>query len=87
MKQRISIAIIFMLVYFVSLTAQNTIISGKVLSQHNLQPIPGASITLLDKDSTIIVQSQTNEQGLFHLETAKVTTGNILSVSFVGFNT
>lgn len=87
MKQRISIAIIFILVCLVSLTAQNTIISGKVLSQNNSQPIQGASITLFDKDSTIIIQSQTNEKGIFHLETAKATTGNILSVSFIGFNT
>ncbi len=63
------------------------VISGKVVSQTDSKPIPAAAITLKDKDNTIILQSQADEKGNFKIDAPNITSDNILTASFVGYET
>lgn len=61
-------------------------VRGTVYDRESLDPMPGAGVQLLDKESKVVKSATTNDKGLFHL--SKVEAGNYtVKISFMGFQT
>lgn len=74
-----------LLALFAATQAYALVISGKVLSQNDSQPLPAASITLKNQDNAVILQSQADTNGNFSLKHDDITKGSTLTLSYVGF--
>lgn len=80
-----NLAIAFLLCLFSALNIHAVVISGKVVSASDSREIPAASVSLKDKDGNFIIQSQTDINGKFRLESSNTGKECVLTASFVGF--
>lgn len=71
---------------FISAQNNNTLITGKLIEEATLQPIPFASISLKEKESKKLITGTTSDDnGHFSLQTVK--TNFYVEISFMGFKT
>jgi len=79
--KRLAFTFILILLSFGNIVAQIKTISGKVIDQANLEPIPFATVTLLPSKETIT----TDDNGQFSFAVADTLQVNSVAVSFVGY--
>jgi TonB-linked SusC/RagA family outer membrane protein len=88
MKKQIFMQLLLTLLFvsFVSgLSAQKTVITGKVLSSSNKETLIGATIVEQDKDKRIINATITNVDGDFQLTLSRPVTQ--VTISYIGYKT
>ena len=78
---------LFSLFFSVSLFAQKTIVvNGKLLDKNSGSPIESATVYLSSaKDSTVIDYTISDKNGIFKLETKKITQPFFLKISYLGY--
>ncbi len=82
-----SLLSLFLVFFSYSLLAQNNIIvRGKLLDKTSQLPIESATVYLSTiKDSTVIDYTISDKNGVFKLETKKITTPFFLKISYMGY--
>ena len=80
--------LLLFLTNFLSFAQNNLVISGKILDKKNQLPLESATVYLSSvKDSTVIDYTITDKNGVFKLETKKITKPIYLKISFLGYQT
>ncbi len=77
---RMTLLLLSSFLFFAMANAQNLEIKGKVIDAITKKPIDGANISVRNSNHT----TATDADGLFHIMAEK---GNVLTISFVGFET
>lgn len=85
-KINITIILIFALFSFIEGFAQGgkAVVRGRVLDKGDKSPVVGATVVEMDKDSRVVSGTTTDINGDFVYEVRNL--GNVLKVSFIGYN-
>jgi hypothetical protein len=86
MSIRFAFLLTFCSLFTLSAIAQNSTISGRILTQGTDQPIEYATVTILSGDSVLITGALTDSLGRYSLDPISVL-NPILRVSCIGYNT
>ncbi|MEJ2883189.1 SusC/RagA family TonB-linked outer membrane protein [Pedobacter sp. GR22-6] len=81
----IATTLMFLLMSALSLSAQTQVftVKGRVTDRSDKQPIPGASVTIIDKDKRVVTGVSTDIEGNFSLRVTDKTYR--ISVSYIGY--
>jgi len=82
---RIAFTLLCLLMSVMSLWAQNqpVTVKGRVTDKGDRQPIPGASVTVIDKDKRVVAGTSTDIEGNFSIRVNDKT--HRITVSFLGY--
>ena len=86
--QKLQYSFVFLVFSLFSFAQNNVVIKGKVLDKNTQVPLEAATVYLTSvKDSAVIDYTITDKNGVFKIDTKKITKPVFFKISYIGYQT